>query len=159
MHIVSRDAWGIHMVHVERLFSIDRSSEKHSDQHTVLRISGDLDIACVPHLTRALDLILPDALQQFVDVDLTGVTFIDCAALGALVQARNHLRDGLRLVGVSEAVVRLLHLTGLTGAFPVTLPRDPDITADVSMTPESVAQLPSQFRATAASSSVCELGP
>ncbi|GAA2263096.1 hypothetical protein GCM10010430_54490 [Kitasatospora cystarginea] len=49
-------------------------------------------------------------------LDLSEVTFMDCAGLGALVRARNQAdRCGARLVlrGAGRCVVRLLKLTGL----------------------------------------------
>ncbi|MEU2631038.1 STAS domain-containing protein [Kitasatospora sp. NPDC007106] len=55
-------------------------------------------------------------------LDLSEATFIDCAALGALVAARDPAgRQGRRLVlrGAGPCVVGLLRLTGLDGYFAV----------------------------------------
>lgn len=49
-------------------------------------------------------------------LDLSGVEFMDCSGLGALVHARNHADLlGARLVlrGAGRPVLRLLKLTGL----------------------------------------------
>ena len=59
-------------------------------------------------------------------IDLSGVTFIDSAALQALIRVLE-LRDGQRMiVQPSRQVFTLLRLCGLTnGALPNTLVREP----------------------------------
>lgn len=87
----------------------DRSSTP-----TVVRPSGDIDFDTAPALERAL----ADALRSHREVvlDLSEVTFMDCAGLNVIVAARNQADlHGRRLVlrGVGHRVVRLLKLTGL----------------------------------------------
>jgi len=80
----------------------------------VVRASGEVDLDTAAALHRAL----AEALRAHREVvlDLSQVTFMDCAGLRALVAARNQAdRQGRRLVlrGVGHRVVRLLKLTGL----------------------------------------------
>ncbi|MGW3044206.1 STAS domain-containing protein [Kitasatospora sp. NPDC001159] len=80
----------------------------------VVRANGEIDLDTAPSLRRALAAALES--HREVVLDLSEVTFMDCAGLGALVQARNQAdRRGARLVlrGASRCVVRLLKLTGL----------------------------------------------
>ncbi len=84
----------------------------------VLRIGGELDLSTEHHLTWCVE----QAVVQHctvVAVDLTGVPFIDCSAIGTLVKAVHRLREvsgELVVTGVSPQVRRLLELTG-TGSF------------------------------------------
>ncbi|MBP0450671.1 STAS domain-containing protein [Kitasatospora sp. RG8] len=80
----------------------------------VVRARGEIDLHAAPSLRRALSAAL--ASHRAVVLDLSEVTFMDCAGLGALVWARNQAdRSGRRLVlrGAGRCVVRLLKLTGL----------------------------------------------
>ncbi|MGC0318522.1 STAS domain-containing protein [Kitasatospora acidiphila] len=79
-----------------------------------VRARGEIDLDTAPSLRRALTA----ALETYREVvlDLSEVTFMDCAGLDAIVQARNQAdRCGGRLVlrGAGRRVVRLLKLTGL----------------------------------------------
>jgi anti-sigma B factor antagonist len=80
----------------------------------VIMARGDIDLESAPSL--CVDLL--DALDTHREVvlDLSGVTFMDCAGLRALVHARNHAdRRGARLIlrRPGAPVLRLLRLTGL----------------------------------------------
>ncbi|MFI6449682.1 STAS domain-containing protein [Kitasatospora sp. NPDC050543] len=80
-----------------------------------VRARGEIDLAAARHLRRKLARALVE--HREVVLDLSEVTFMDCAGLGALVQGRNLAdRTGLRLVlhGIAHPVARLLRLTGLT---------------------------------------------
>ncbi|MFI2608938.1 STAS domain-containing protein [Kitasatospora sp. NPDC018619] len=85
-----------------------------SDAPFVVRAHGEIDLDTAPALRRALAAALES--HREVVLDLSEVTFMDCAGLGALVRARNQAdRGGRRLVlrGADRRVVRLLKLTGL----------------------------------------------
>ncbi|WP_055590911.1 STAS domain-containing protein [Peterkaempfera griseoplana] len=80
----------------------------------VVTARGDIDLATAPSLRRRL----ADALATHpeVVVDMSQVTFMDCAGLSALVDARNRAdAHGGRLLlrGTNDKVRRLLTLTGL----------------------------------------------
>ncbi|MFD5613404.1 STAS domain-containing protein [Kitasatospora sp. NPDC127060] len=80
----------------------------------VVRASGDVDLAAAPRLRR--DLAHALAAHHDVVLDLSEVEFMDCAGLGALVEALNQAdRQGRRLAlrGTGPRVARLLELTGL----------------------------------------------
>ncbi|MFF2546483.1 STAS domain-containing protein [Kitasatospora sp. NPDC058063] len=84
-----------------------------SNQPFVVRASGEIDLDTAPALRGALTAAFES--HREVALDLSEVTFIDCAGLGALVRARNQAdRCGGRLVlrGAGRRVVRLLELTG-----------------------------------------------
>lgn len=80
----------------------------------VVEVRGDLDMSSEDDLVAVVD----QALEQgcpVVAFDLTGVGFIDCAALGTLVASAHRLRarsGRLHLSAVSPVVARLLALTG-----------------------------------------------
>lgn len=80
---------------------------------------GDLDIASAPVLAAALN-VLADLGVRTVALDVSLVTFMDCAGVGALVEGDNQLEDGVRLVCPSRAVVQLLSLVGLTNHLTTT---------------------------------------
>ncbi|MEU9079558.1 STAS domain-containing protein [Kitasatospora sp. NPDC004745] len=80
----------------------------------VVRAGGEIDLDTAPSLRRALAAALES--HREVVLDLSEVTFMDCAGLGALVRARNQAdRCGgrLSLRGARHRVARLLELTGL----------------------------------------------
>lgn len=88
--------------------SADRSS---------LSAAGELDLAAGDHLGALLTSVEWSG-QRVVELELSGVTFIECSCLGILVKAHLRLRErGGRLVltDVSRAVDRLLTLTGTAG--------------------------------------------
>ncbi|MFB7676557.1 STAS domain-containing protein [Kitasatospora purpeofusca] len=80
----------------------------------VVRACGEIDLDTAPSLHRAPAAALES--HRKVVLNLSEVTFMDCAGLGALVRARNQAdHGGARLVlrGAGRRVVRLLKLTGL----------------------------------------------
>ena len=85
-------------------------------------VTGELDIRSAPDLRTWLTSALDDGATHVV-LDLAGVHFMDSSGLGVLVGAHKRLaRIGGRLtvVGVGDAVGRLLDVTGLTRVFEVT---------------------------------------
>jgi anti-anti-sigma factor len=78
----------------------------------LIRLVGDLDTYNAP---AAFSNILEraEANGDRVDVDLTGVAFIDSTGLNALARLRNAL-PGMRIVAASRRVDRLLELSGLS---------------------------------------------
>ncbi|AUY48353.1 STAS domain-containing protein [Streptomyces sp. CB01881] len=85
-----------------------------SNQPFIVRANGEIDLDTAPALRRTLAAALES--HREVVLDLSEVTFMDCAGLGALVRARNQAdRSGRRLVlhDAGRRVVRLLKLTSL----------------------------------------------
>ena len=95
------------------------------DGRSIVVLSGELDIAAVSVIRDAF----ADAISRTrvgVIADLSGVSFIDVSALGALAGAANgarHLPGGLTLAGVCEHTNRLLTVADLSGHFPQVLPQ------------------------------------
>jgi anti-sigma B factor antagonist len=84
-------------------------------QATVIKLSGELDLAASPTLERELERALTRPDGPLV-VDLRKLEFIDSTGLSVLVRA--HQRAGERgrrfvLAGASAQVHRLLSLTGV----------------------------------------------
>jgi anti-sigma B factor antagonist len=79
--------------------------------------SGELDLTSAPELI----IVLREAIRTHgpsrVDLDLTGVTFMDSMGLQVLVAANTDVGGGLRIIGTSPVVFRLLQLTGVLEEF------------------------------------------
>lgn len=82
----------------------------------VLSVCGEVDLSTAEEFRRCLQFLAGDT-SATVAVDLAGVTFMSCAGIAPLVEARGHLGPRLHLRAASPAVNRLLRLTGLTGYF------------------------------------------
>jgi anti-sigma B factor antagonist len=87
---------------------------EHLDGTVVVCPIGELDLATAPALERALDKVSTEPFA--VVLDLSGLTFVDCAGL---VPIRAALREAsllgrqVRLSGARPSVERVLDLTGL----------------------------------------------
>jgi anti-anti-sigma factor len=94
-------------------FSITVRELPHLDA-CVVALSGELDIVSADFLTDAL----VEAVAPTVVVDLSGLTFMDCRGIGALVAARNSIAASqlaqLVVMGPSDIVRKALHLVGLS---------------------------------------------
>lgn len=88
----------------------------------VVAVDGDLDVHAAPALRRVLADVIDDQGNLFVDVDLSGVKFLDAAALRVLVGQRKTLeaRGGvLALAGVRPNLYRVLEVTRLASYFTI----------------------------------------
>jgi anti-sigma B factor antagonist len=86
----------------------------------VVYASGEIDVAVADRFRRELDLALFDC-SRWLLVDLSAVTFMDSTALSALVSVYHRAagRGGcLGVVGSSDRVTRLLHVTQLDRVLP-----------------------------------------
>lgn len=91
------------------------------DDVAVVRMSGELDLTGADALLTRLEPAVELAGRALV-VDLRELTFVDCAGLSALVDARNSIAGrGIELVlaAPSRPVGRLLSLTGSGRLVPV----------------------------------------
>ncbi len=93
-------------------FEIDRQDDQRA---CVLRIGGDIDIAVVPDVRRALDQAIDTGCDNVV-IDLTEVGYADSSALGLLVWLDHRLQPlggKAVLAGANQDVARILELSGL----------------------------------------------
>jgi anti-sigma B factor antagonist len=88
---------------------------------TVVQLSGELDLECVPVVRAELRDVFVQGGEALV-IDMAGVEFIDSTGLGALVwawkQARLFRMD-FSVVNPSPEATRLLALSGLDRIFAV----------------------------------------
>ena len=84
-----------------------------------LHVSGELDIATGPALDARLGRALAGHRGDGLVLDLTAVTFLDCAGLRPVVRASNRLGRRLCLRGVRGQVARLLDLTDVTASLRI----------------------------------------
>ena len=85
----------------------------------VLTVSGELDISTAGELQHALEELLGAGTER-VEVDLSGVVFMDSSALSALVGAHERAtkhNQRLALVRPSPACAKVLGITGLDRVF------------------------------------------
>ncbi len=85
-------------------------------QGDVLRVSGDVDLLSTPVVRGLLRQGLAAGRRDVV-VDLSAVTFMDCAGLGVLLDARAGLGGNRRLRGLPWSLQRILERRGLPDAF------------------------------------------
>lgn len=100
----------------------------------VLHVGGELDVYAAGKVGRELARLVGSGKPGAVVVDLTGVTFIDSAGMGALAAARRavqRLGGRLSLVVDRDAVLRALRLSSLAALFPIY----GDLTTAVSSDP------------------------
>jgi anti-anti-sigma factor len=93
-------------------------------------VVGEVDLATAHLLRDRLLSVLREQAPAVVDVDLAGVTFLDCTALSALVAARNaaiHAGCQVRVSQPQPIVHLMLEATGLLGVFtaPIDQPQPP----------------------------------
>jgi anti-anti-sigma factor len=81
-------------------------------------VVGEIDMATAPTLHDRLLTVLNEQTPAVLDVDLAGVTFLDCTGIGVLVAARNaaiHTGAQVRVSHPQPNVRRLLDMAGLLG--------------------------------------------
>lgn len=87
---------------------------------TVLRVSGELDVAAAPRLRAELEPVLSSPGPLMLVMDLSEVPFCDSVGLGVLVSTHNHARrTGGRLILVLQEgmISNLLTITNLNRHF------------------------------------------
>ena len=91
------------------------------DDRTVVVVSGEVDVCTEASLQQALLRIMREHGARLL-LDVSGVSFMDCAGLRVLLTTRRHaeLHGGfMRLIAVSRAVRRIIELTGAHEAMAV----------------------------------------
>ena len=99
---------------VSEILSVHRDG---TENGALLTLAGEIDLSSAPVLREHLARCIHEGALT-VDIDLTGVTFCDCAGLGIMIDARRRLAGGggvLRLHHPRPAVARLLVATGTAG--------------------------------------------
>jgi anti-sigma B factor antagonist len=81
--------------------------------HVTARISGELDIVSVGHLTGKIDDLLARTPTR-LDLDLSRLAFMDSSGLALLLGLANRLGP-LRVFGANLLIRRVIEVTGLTG--------------------------------------------
>lgn len=87
--------------------------------HTVLAVSGELDLATTSALRDRIAGVLEDAATPVI-IDLSGVTFCDATGLALLVDVKRRAQAHaltVSLAGPRRNVSKLLRITGLDQAF------------------------------------------
>ena len=89
----------------------------------LITVVGEIDLATVSLFRDRLISVLHDKTHAVIDVDLAGVSFLDCAGIGALVGVRNiAVHAGRQVAHLQPAPRRVLELTELLNA--LTAPID-----------------------------------
>jgi len=81
----------------------------------LIRVEGEIDLSTAPEVRSAIAHAVDDGCRD-IRVDLSGVSFMDCAGVNALLWCRKHAGSAegrLSLARVSPSAARILHLTGL----------------------------------------------
>ena len=98
----------------------------------VLTISGEHDLSTAPNLRRRIDNLLDEGVATVID--LSPATFIDSSILGVILDGRRRASEaniGFAVVrtGGSDAVDRVLEVTGLRAELPVHARREEAVMA------------------------------
>jgi anti-sigma B factor antagonist len=111
---------------------LDVTEERPDGGTRVLALRGELDVATVGRLRRALTPVIEDAEAKLVVVDLVEVTFIDSTGLMTLLNAlRRLVRRGGRLVLAcsNPTVLRLFEATRTDATFEIVPTREQALAA------------------------------
>lgn len=101
--------------------SFNVATESAGQAHRVIA-TGELDIATVPVLDQAFEAAVGAGDAERIEVDLTGVTFIDSTGLRLLIRMAERC-DRLRIRS-TPVVDRLLQVTGLLDQLPLIQEQD-----------------------------------
>lgn len=87
---------------------------------TLLEVRGELDLAAVPDLRRALEVAGADRAGPLV-IDLGGVSFIDSLSIASIVAARRRLESErqVAVVATHPYVLLIFEAGGLDAVVPV----------------------------------------
>ena len=100
---------------------------EHHGRRSVLKLLGELDVCSADYLRRAVGAVLEQHDPQSLTMDLSALTFTDCAGLSVLVWARKCLAERgheFVITGSQPPVRRMLALTGLATYLGLSAPDD-----------------------------------
>jgi anti-sigma B factor antagonist len=86
-----------------------------------MAVTGEVDMACADDLVAIGTVGAAGSGTDTLAINVGQLDFIDAAGLGALVRIRNVALESDKRVLLQETperIQRLLHITGLDGAFP-----------------------------------------
>lgn len=109
-----------------RLVELDVSSRFHDD-HTIVTISGEIDLYTAPRLHSELAALLAEGMPARVVINMSGVEFCDSTGMNVLLSCLRRARERggeLEIADPKPAVRKILQVTGLDSVF--TLVEDPD---------------------------------
>ena len=106
------------------LTQLHLDTSRPSPSTVLVSVIGEADMATAPALRDRLLGVLREQAPAVVEVDLAGVVFLDCAAIGALVAVRNAAIEAggeMRVSHLQPIVRRVLDVTGLLDLFTATI--------------------------------------
>ena len=95
---------------------------RHDEASVTVSLEGDLDLATVPLLRRAVMAELDTEAVTSLVLDLTGLTFLDSTGLGCWIELRNAAIQRGKTFGleaIPPAALRTVTITGLAPLFGV----------------------------------------
>ncbi|MEV7012961.1 STAS domain-containing protein [Streptosporangium sp. NPDC051022] len=90
--------------------------------HTVMAITGEIDLYTAPGLQAEFARLLQESSATNVVIDMSGVEFCDSTGMNVLLSALKRLRErggALELAAPRPAVRKILQVTGLDSVFTV----------------------------------------
>lgn len=89
--------------------------------HTVLAVSGEIDLATSPQLDGAVIEAVDQGIEHLT-IDLSDVTFLDSSGLSVIVKALKRSREAsatFDVVASNERVLKVFAITGLTAVITI----------------------------------------
>jgi stage II sporulation protein AA (anti-sigma F factor antagonist) len=98
------------------------------DDHVVVTLEGEVDLAVRTALTESYDVAITLLEVPHVLIDVSRVTFMDSTGMDTLAAALNKVnaRGGtISVTGASARIVRLLRITHMDGLVTILPPSEP----------------------------------
>ena len=95
-------------------------STRFHDDHTIVTISGEIDLYTAPRLHSELAAVLADGMPARVVIDMSGVEFCDSTGMNVLLSCLRRVRERggeLEIASPKPAVRKILQVTGLDSVF------------------------------------------
>lgn len=101
-------------------FGLDLDVDYVDDRTTLVRVTGELDLATSPRAESDLLRLIHEGLGRRLVLDLSQLSFLDSTGLRALWRTRQHAQAAgtqLYLSAASDSVMRVLKVTKLDRVF------------------------------------------